>query len=75
MEFLCAFFSLPNFIASDSDAIADQPKSKTDAAATSACTFGKLTLNLGDQLKTAKSCVTCACSVAPMLHCVQQGSC
>lgn len=58
-------------MASDS---AEKPKPKTDLTS-SACTFGKLDFDVGDQLKTAKSCVKCGCSVPPMIHCIQDGHC
>lgn len=55
-----------NFPAEDSDSVVK--KSESDSKET--CLFGKLVLNLGDELNVHKKGVVCKCSLPPFVHCV-----
>ncbi|XP_055311407.1 uncharacterized protein LOC129574067 [Sitodiplosis mosellana] len=39
------------------------------------CTFGNLTLKLGQKLKNDNSCLNCECSIPPLLACIQKPNC
>lgn len=39
------------------------------------CTYDKLTLQLGQQLKSDNKCVECTCVNPPMVHCVRKTDC
>lgn len=60
---------------SESDEKVNQPQSKSVDGNQSTCTFGKLNFALNEELKHAKSCVSCGCWAPPMIHCIQNGHC
>ncbi|XP_037039416.1 uncharacterized protein LOC119076647 [Bradysia coprophila] len=39
------------------------------------CSFGALSLKIGDTLKTEESCLICRCSTPPFLTCIRWGEC
>ncbi|XP_055527873.1 uncharacterized protein LOC129720418 [Wyeomyia smithii] len=39
------------------------------------CTFGSLTMNIGDSISSDDKCVACKCTVPPMPHCIQTRDC
>lgn len=39
------------------------------------CSFGKLTMNVGDSISSDDKCVSCKCTVPPMPHCIQSSNC
>ncbi|XP_053684684.1 kielin/chordin-like protein [Sabethes cyaneus] len=39
------------------------------------CTFGNLTMNIGDSISSDDKCVSCKCTVPPMPHCIQTRDC
>lgn len=64
----CNFFL---FIADPTDEIVSTKQSVEQASDSKfTCQFGKLKLNVGDELNNIKEGVTCVCDVPPMPHCV-----
>ncbi|CAO1442834.1 unnamed protein product [Diamesa tonsa] len=39
------------------------------------CIYGKIKMNVGDEIKHENKCVTCKCTVPPMPHCIQSTKC
>ena len=39
------------------------------------CIYGKIKMNVGDEIKHDDECVTCKCTTPPMLHCIQRKNC
>ncbi|XP_052567376.1 uncharacterized protein LOC120426405 [Culex pipiens pallens] len=49
----------------------DQPVDANGINPKLQCKFGNLTLNVGDYVSSDQTCVSCKCSIPPMVHCVQ----
>lgn len=53
----------------------DRIKAKIRFSSFEKCSFGKLTLNVGDILDSGNKCDTCRCTYPPMLHCIRNPHC
>lgn len=61
-------------IASNDDVIASESKSAaTDDKPT--CTFGSMTLKIGEELKQEDKCNKCECKIPPFITCTKTNNC